>query len=138
VLVALAHAITLHQEGLGSGKKVSGHIPGRPGGWPVPVSECALLCITGHVQVSPVTQFSTAHCLQQDGGVALAERLERAAQAVKAVYSECPSYDVVRERPGRAGHVLQHSSLLSPSGLTDTDLGICCVQRWHHPLGCWA
>jgi hypothetical protein len=31
----------------------------------------------------------------QDGGVALAERLERAAQAVKAVYSECPSYDVV-------------------------------------------
>ncbi|GFH17934.1 DNA ligase, partial [Haematococcus lacustris] len=30
-----------------------------------------------------------------DGGVGLADRLERSAQAVKAAYSECPSYDEV-------------------------------------------
>lgn len=31
----------------------------------------------------------------QDNGVELAERMERASQLVKQVYSECPSYDVV-------------------------------------------
>lgn len=44
--------------------------------------------------------FSTTTChfnyQPQDGGVALAERLERAAQAVKTAFCECPSYDVVR------------------------------------------
>jgi len=49
VLVAIAHAASLHSDGLGKGKK--------------------------------------------DNGVGLAERLERAAQTVKQVYSECPSYD---------------------------------------------
>ncbi|GFH18454.1 DNA ligase [Haematococcus lacustris] len=33
--------------------------------------------------------------LIKDGGVGLADRLERSAQAVKAAYSECPSYDEV-------------------------------------------
>ncbi|KAL6760310.1 ATP-dependent DNA ligase [Haematococcus lacustris] len=51
VLTALAHAVLLHREGTGLGKK--------------------------------------------DGGVGLADRLERSAQAVKAAYSECPSYDEV-------------------------------------------
>ncbi len=129
VLVALAHAVLLHQEGTGKGKAV------RVRGLRVHVRPHALppACVTTRSQASGGVHQGSDRCLRsrraqgmskhsedcclchsrpsaaarlalvlafaacspQDGGVSLAERLELAAQAVKAAYSECPSYDVV-------------------------------------------
>ena len=57
----------------------------------------------GLAEQSVLAALGHAALLEREGSDSgdLAERLERASQAVKTVYSECPSYDIVRA-PARA------------------------------------
>lgn len=54
-----------------------------------------LLSLDQSGELSLIACFVFLSLYLQDNGVGLAERMEKAVQTLKQVYSECPSYDEV-------------------------------------------